>query len=470
MEPLAGVDRAVLHRVLVMLEDERGRGLISPAVRDAIGDGTQPQQRDLTDDECIWLAGTLHRLTEEWASPRLFREPTAAWELCGADIARLGLIYRAVTPAPEDPDTLVVNAADLAPPAGIGADWVIANGPRPVRGPASALAWEGEERHGRFYAAWPTADDDSSYWEDSGAREVLVISNHEIAGQAGRYLAACGLLPGEAGLTATEVARRLRTPWKDGVLGDKQATEAALAAILELRRDDEQGEDIGYDWSDGPQRRELTGGERAFLSRLAGQAAADPRWADEEIARRPGIRAALGDGTRPQARPLTARERDDIGRMAMLIDGEYRHDRQRPGYQPLSLWMGELTGGDVARLQLVRNAITPRHGTPYVDGPVLINAIGWAPPEPVPDGWVIACAPVPLSGPITWQGTDLGNGEFYAADPDDDPGAGYGFWLTECAGSRPVKIVTDHDAVADCYGFLAAYGCAAPEDAGMTIA
>jgi hypothetical protein len=51
----------------------------------------------------------------------------------------------------------------------------------------------------------------------------------------------------------------------------------------------------------------LTGGERAFLSRLTGQAAADPRWAGEQIAQRAEIRAALGDGTRPQARPLTAR-------------------------------------------------------------------------------------------------------------------------------------------------------------------
>jgi hypothetical protein len=115
----------------------------------------------------------------------------------------------------------------VAPPAGIGADWVIANGPRPVRGPASALAWEGEERHGCFYAAWPTADDDSSYWEDSGAREVLVISNHELARQAGLCLAVFGVLPGEAGLTATEVARRLRTPWKGGVLDDEQVTRTA---------------------------------------------------------------------------------------------------------------------------------------------------------------------------------------------------------------------------------------------------
>ena len=138
-----------------------------------------------------------------------------------------------------------------------------------------------------------------------------MITNQEIAGQAGRYLAASGLLPGEGGLTATEVARRLRNPWKDGILDDEQATDAALAAILELRRDDEQGEDTAYDWSDSPQRRELTGDERAFLSGSAGHAAADPRWASEEIARRPGIRAALGDASRPQARPLTARERDD---------------------------------------------------------------------------------------------------------------------------------------------------------------
>ena len=96
---------------------------------------------------------------------------------------------------------------------------------------------------------------------------------------------------------------------------------------------------------------------------------------------------------------------------------------------------------------MVGNAITPRHGTPYHDGPVLVNATGWAPPEPVPDGWVTACAPVPLSGPVTWRGPDLGNGEFYAADPndDDDP---YGGWLTECDSAREVKIITDEDAVA----------------------
>jgi hypothetical protein len=440
-----------------------------PGLRAVIGDGTRPLERGLAAAERAELGDAIRRLIEEWESPRLFREPTPAWDLTGADIARLGLIWRAISPDPEDAgDTLLVNAADWNPPASIPEDWVIANAHQPIRGPASARAWQGEDRNGRFYAAWPADDDADVFWEDTGARELLVLSNLEMAGAAGRYMAACGLLPGEAGLTATDVARRLRHPWKDGILDEEQVREAALGAILEMRRDDTQGEDTAYDWSDGPQRRELTGDERAFLSRLASHAAADPGWADEAIARRPGIRAALGDGSRPQARPLTARERDDIGRMAMLIDGQYRHDGQHPGYQPLSAWMGELTGGDVARLQLLRNAITPRHGTPYLDGPVLVNADGWAPPEPVPDGWVTGNAPVPISGPVTWQGPDLGNGEFYAAAPDhDDP---YGGWLTECANARRVEVITDEQAVEAAYVFLAGYQCTAPGDAGMTVA
>jgi hypothetical protein len=468
--PLTGDDRAVLNRVIGMLEDKTGyAGMIRPGLRTVISDGTQPQQSDLSAHERDGLSGIILRLIKEWHGPRLLQEPTPAWDLSGADIARLGLIWRAISPPSQDAgDPVVVNMADWAPPTGIPDDWVVANAPQPIKGPAGARAWEGEERNGRFYAAWPVDVDDDVYWEGSSAREVLVITNQEIAGQAGRYLAACGLLPGEGGLTATEVASRLRNPWKNGVLDQEQTREAALAAILELRRDDEIGEDIAYDRSDAPQRRELTGGERAFLSRLAGQAAADPRWAGEEIARRPGIRAALGDGTRPQARPLTARERDDIGRMAMLIDGEYRHDRQRPGYQPPSPWMGELTGGDVARLQLVREAITPRHGTPYLDGPILVNAVGWAPPEPVPDDWVIGNAPAPIGGPVTWHGPDLGNGEFYTAAPDDDDP--YGGWLTECANARQVTVITDEHAVEAAYAFLADYQCTTPAAAGMTTA
>jgi hypothetical protein len=438
-----------------------------PDLRAVLGDGTRPQERELTAAERAGLGGVIRRLIEEWEGPRLFQEPIPAWDLSGADIARLELIRRAVTPPPEAAGRpLVVNAADWAPPEPVPADWVIANAPQPIQGPVGARAWEAEERHGRFYAAWPVDVDDDIYWEQSGAREVLLITNQGIARDAGRFLAACGLLPGEGGLTATEVARRIGHPWKDGIVDDEQITDAALAVILELRRDDEQGEDIGYDGSDGPQRRELTGDERAFLSRLAGHAAADPRWAGEAIAQRPGIRAALGDGSGPQARPLTARERDDVGRLVMLVDGRYHHERQH-GYEPLSPWMGELAGGDIARLNLVRNAITPRHGTPYLDGPVLVSAADWAPPEPVPDGWVTGNAPVPIGGPVSWQGPDLGNGKFYAAAPDhDDP---YGGWLTESAAARRVEVVTDEQAVEAAYVFLAEYGCTGPGDVGMTI-
>jgi hypothetical protein len=273
---------------------------------------------------------------------------------------------------------------------------VITSAPRPIRGPGSARAWQSDEPHGSFYAAWAIADDDDAYWQHSGAREVLRLSNHEMAGQAGRYLAACGLLPGEAGPTVAEVASRLGQPWKDGVLDDEQAGEAALAAILEIRRDDEH---LAYDGrSDSPQRRELTAAERAFLSRLAGRAPTDPRWAGEQIARHTATRAALGDGTRPQARPLTARERDDIVRMVRLIGGEYRYDRPRPGYQPLSSWVAELTGPDVARLNLLEQVITPR-GTRMTVGLSCTWPAGWRPPASRQDG-ISPAHPARLTGQL----------------------------------------------------------------------
>lgn len=86
----------------------------------------------------------------------------------------------------------------------------------------------------------------------------------------------------------------------------------------------------------------------------------------------------------------------------------------------------------------------------------------------MPDGWVIGNVPVPFSGPIAWQGDHTGRGEFYAAAlPDDDP---IEAWHVGSGGAAlQVKTVTD-EAVEAAYAFLTGCGCAAPEDAGMTIA
>ena len=260
--PLTDEDRALLHRVLGVLEGAPEYAqMMTPGLRDAVGSGTQ----DLTDRELDSLRGVIRLALEQWEGPRLpWERASPAWGLSRGDMARLGLVYRAVSPPPiDDPDrSVVVNSADWSPPPGIPdnpddlSEWVIANALQPVQGPASARSWQGERRHGEFYAAWPLDDDDDSFWQASGAREVLVFTSAELAATAGRYLAACGLLPGEAGLTATEVARGLDHPWKDGILDDEQVRAAALAAIVNLppRKD----EHLAYDgWSTGPDRKSV---------------------------------------------------------------------------------------------------------------------------------------------------------------------------------------------------------------------
>ena len=68
------------------------------------------------------------------------------------------------------------------------------------------------------------------------------------------------------------------------------------------------------------QRRLLAPADRAFLHRVLGLATADHRY--QPLMSVPGQReivAALGDGTRPQARDLTARERAGLARLAGII-------------------------------------------------------------------------------------------------------------------------------------------------------
>jgi hypothetical protein len=98
-------------------------------------------------------------------------------------------------------------------------------------------------------------------------------------------------------------------------------------------------DDLAYDGSDGPQQRPLEEAELGLLHRVIGLVADDRRWQLEEVARRPEIRSVIGDGTQPQARDLTARERDDVCRMVMLLTGDiidpaWPAAPARPAYLP----------------------------------------------------------------------------------------------------------------------------------------
>ena len=98
---LARAERALLYRVLGMVDGGPGYAQVTmPGLRDALGDGRQPQQRDLAEQERAGLGNLIRVILEEWFGPRLFRDPDPAWELSRTDVARLGAIWRAVAPPP----------------------------------------------------------------------------------------------------------------------------------------------------------------------------------------------------------------------------------------------------------------------------------------------------------------------------------------------------------------------------------
>lgn len=174
-------------------------------------------------------------------------------------------------------------------------------------------------------------------------------------------------------------------------------------------------DELAYDGSNLPQKRQLEPDERSLLHRVIGLVADDFRWATTAVVRKPEIRAAVGDGTVPQARDLTARGRDDVCRMVMLLTGELHHeDVQGRGWPPAELAEhaeAELTRGEIARLNLIFGIIDPRDDA----GQLVVNVADWAPPADVPRGSHIVCAPRPLEGDLTWRGEDHGHGQYYAA-------------------------------------------------------
>ncbi len=55
-------------------------------------------------------------------------------------------------------------------------------------------------------------------------------------------------------------------------------------------------------------------------------------------------------------------------------------------------------------------------GGPARPGEVVVNLAAWAPPEAIPEGWLVVNAPRPVGGEMTWEG-EFRHGLFYAAAP-----------------------------------------------------
>src|ERR1019366_1275537 len=108
-------------------------------------------------------------------------------------------------------DEVVVTLAPWAPPEPIPDGWRIVNAPRPIGG---EITWEGEFRHGVFWAAAPADTAGRFGWEALDAWPVRFITDGEIAAEVTRYLADNGYSsPEAAGTTMEELARDLDLPW-----------------------------------------------------------------------------------------------------------------------------------------------------------------------------------------------------------------------------------------------------------------
>jgi hypothetical protein len=97
---------------------------------------------------------------------------------------------------------------------------------------------------------------------------------------------------------------------------------------------------------------------------------------------------------------------------------------------------------------------------------VLVNAVEWLMEERpgLPAGWVVANAPRPLQGTVTWTGP-FRHGTFYAAAPEVVPGT-FG-WVADDAWL--VELITNDRIRELAMAKLAEHGFASLEDADMTM-
>jgi hypothetical protein len=96
---------------------------------------------------------------------------------------------------------------------------------------------------------------------------------------------------------------------------------------------------------------------------------------------------------------------------------------------------------------------------------VLVNRAAWTDAPEVPDRWVIANAPRPLTGQLTWAG-EFRHGTFYAAAPTVPDGS-FG-WAADDAWL--VEFITNDEISRRVFAHLAKHNVWAPEDLGMTLA
>jgi len=231
---------------------------------------------------------------------------------------------------------------------------------------------------------------------------------------------------------------------------------------------DDPDEQLAYDGSNEPQKRPLEPDERALLHRIIGVVAREPRWQHAQVVQRTEISAAIGDGTRPQLRILTARERDDLCYMVTHLTSEFEDYHHQPS-NPLLAYLESVAHGDIARLNLIAHVVNAREGD--IDNRVVVHSADWAPPVAIPAGWWVAAAPRPLNGPITWQDKDHGHGTYYAAcPPDQDHDALDWYGRGHEQDAWHVIPADNHMVAGAVHTFLADFGCRAPEEAGTTIA
>jgi hypothetical protein len=110
-------------------------------------------------------------------------------------------------------EQVLVNRAAWATPEPVPDGWAVANAPRPIAG---QITWQGDFRHGIFYAASPEIPGGTFGWQADDAWLVTFTDNAELAGKVAAKLAEHGYTSAaDVDMTVGELAQSLDMPWHD---------------------------------------------------------------------------------------------------------------------------------------------------------------------------------------------------------------------------------------------------------------